>query len=161
MKAKKIILIIILAVIVIGAIVGIILLDASQKKTNDEQTTQTASTKSGIDIKVRDNYYITQLNQIYYNKQEYKGKTIEIEGFPLETEEYKFVGRYGPGCCSGDQYAYIEYQYDKDIELEPEKDWIKVTGTLEIENDGGTDYIYIKASNIEKLTTRGKDTVSN
>lgn len=161
MKAKKIILIMVLAVIIIGIIVGVILLDVNQRKTINDVNTKTASTKNGIDIKIRDNYFIKQLNQIYYNKEEYAGKTIEIEGFPLETEQYKFVGRYGPGCCTGDQYAYIEYKYDKELELEEEKDWIKVTGTLQIENDGQMDYICIKASNVEKLATRGNDTVSN
>lgn len=65
------------------------------------------------------------------------------------------------GCCSGDGYAYLEYEYPEKLELEDEKDWIKVTGTIEQGFDGQTKYVYIKAANIEKLETRGVDKVTN
>lgn len=63
------------------------------------------------------------------------------------------------GCCVGDGYAYIEYEYDKEIKLTDEKDWIKVKGTFKKGNDNGQEYIYIEANSIEKMETRGKDKV--
>lgn len=105
--------------------------------------------------------YITQLNDIYLNSSKYLGKTIQIEGFPMSSSELKFVGRYGPGCCVNDEYACMEYQYSENIELVDEEDWIRVKGTIEQgEEDDGTEYIYIKATSVEKLETRGQDTVS-
>lgn len=125
--------------------------EANEINTNNEKT----------DIILGDNMFIAQINDIYLNYKDYIGKTIEIEGFPLAYDKYKFVGRYGPGCCVGDGYAYIEYEYDKNIELLSEKDWIKVTGEIEMGYDGRTDYVYIKAKSVEKLDVRGKDTVVN
>lgn len=43
---------------------------------------------------MQDNQFITQINDIYYNFDEYKGKTIQIEGFPMTNGQYVFVGRY-------------------------------------------------------------------
>jgi len=64
------------------------------------------------------------------------------------------------GCCTGDGYAYIEYMYDKEISLVDEEDWIKINGVIEIGNEDGTDYPYIKVITLEKMSERGLDTVS-
>lgn len=65
------------------------------------------------------------------------------------------------GCCVNDQIACLEYQYNKNIKLTQEKDWIKVIGTLKKGIDDGMEYIYIDATSIEKMSERGKDTVKN
>jgi len=63
------------------------------------------------------------------------------------------------GCCSSDGYAYMEYKYDKDIELIDEEDWIKVVGTLRMEKVDNMEYVYIDATSVEKMKVRGKDSV--
>lgn len=64
------------------------------------------------------------------------------------------------GCCAGDGYAFMEYEYPEKLDLVDEEDWIRVTGTIEKGFDAGGEYIYIKATSVEKLETRGVDRVT-
>lgn len=105
--------------------------------------------------------YIEKVYDILKNPNNYKNKIIEIEGFSMSSESYKFIGRYGPGCCTTDGYIYIEYEHDEAMELVDEQDWIKITGTVKLGMDGSTPYVYIDATSVEKMNERGKDTVSN
>lgn len=156
-KYKKIILIVLL-ILIIGGVISVIAISSSKGK-EQQQTKKPANSETKIDIVMQDTQFITQINDIYYNFDEYKGKTIQIEGFPMTNGQYVFVGRYGPGCCSGDGYAFMEYEYPEKLDLEDEKDWIRVIGTIEKGFDEGGEYIYIKATSVEKLETRGVDRV--
>lgn len=164
MNTKKIILIIIL-ILLVGGIVTVLVLSSDNKNdniNNNNKDAVTDSVSNKIDIVIGDKYYITQLNEIYLNTEDYLGKVIEIEGFPLSNGQYNFIGRYGPGCCSNDAIAYLEYEYDQDLELIDEKDWIKIIGEICKGKDAdGTEYIYINASSVEKKDTRGLDTVTH
>ena len=120
------------------------------------------------DIVIGDNYYDTQISDIMYNIDLYKGKTIEIEGMYLDSSPYTFVGRYStsslcPYCPQG--YSYFEFVWDGEkIKLEDEKTWLKIIGTICIGNDETTnyqDYYYIQASSVEVMNERGIDTVNN
>ena len=120
------------------------------------------------DIVLGDNYYDTQIKDIMYNFDNYKGKIIEIEGMFLDMNPYTVVGRYStsalcPYCPAG--YSAIEYIWNGDkIELENEQSWIKVVGKLCLGNDETSDfqdYYYIQALSIEVMNERGLDTVSN
>lgn len=124
--------------------------------------------KIKADIVLGDNYYDTQIKDIMYNFDSYKGKTIEIEGMFLDMNPYTVVGRYStsalcPYCPAG--YSAIEYVWDGDkIELKDKDSWIKVIGTLCVGNDETSDYqdyYYIQALSIEVMNERGIDTVSN
>lgn len=157
---KKIILMFLFSLI-IGIILIIILFtnnkvkDTNETKVNNIEKTETA-------IVLKDNYFITQLNDIYYNMNDYIDREIEIEGFPMKSDDgTTFVGRYGPGCCSNDGYAYIEYMYNEPLDLVEEKDWIKVKGKIKKTMQGNETYIYILATSVEKLSVRGIDRVTN
>lgn len=128
--------------------------------SNGENSSQNILNKDKDTIIIGDEYFISQLNDIYYNPKDYTGKTIVIEGFPLSALEYTFVGRYGPGCCSDDGYAYMEYEFDEKMDLVDERDWIRVMGEIKVGNDGEMDYVYIEATSVEKLEVRGKDTAT-
>lgn len=152
--------------------------DISDQEADKKKTTKTVledgtlysivPEKVNSDVVIGDNYFDTQINDMMFNSQTYNEKNIEIEGLYLESEPYTFVGRYStvslcPYCSAG--YSYIEYQWDGDpIDLEMEKSWIKVVGTLEKENDETSynqDYYYIKAKTIEVMNEKGQDTVNN
>ena len=87
----------------------------------------------------------------------------------LENLPYTFVGRYSVSnicvnCAAG--YSYIEYQLNGiiDRKFTNEREWIKIIGTLERENDESTnyeDYYYIKVLSLEVMNKKGKDTVKN
>ena len=124
--------------------------------------------KVNADIVIGDNYYDTQIKDIMYNFDSYKGKTIEIEGMFLDMNPYTVVGRYStsalcPYCPAG--YSAFEYVWEGEkIELKDKDSWIKVIGTLCVGNDETSDfqdYYYIQASSIEVMNEKGIDTVSN
>ena len=125
--------------------------------------------KYNADMVIGDNYFDTTISDMYINPEDYYGSKIQIEGMYLTDGSYTSVGRYSTSslcayCPAG--YSFIEYQLDGTIDkkLEPEKDWIKIIGTLEKANDETSfyqDYFYIKALNIEIMNEKGNDTVNN
>lgn len=113
MKVKKIIMIILLIVIISLIIIFAISLNSKTPEQIQNNTTNTIKTRVNTDnidakntvtkqlnneetIVLSDKYFITQINEIYYNIEDYKGRKIEIEGFQMSAEKYTFVGRYGP-----------------------------------------------------------------
>lgn len=67
------------------------------------------------EIVIGDKYFITTINDIYLNLDEYREITVTFEG-NLERgtfddpdfdqkKEFPFVYRYGPGCCFNDVLA--------------------------------------------------------
>ena len=120
------------------------------------------------DIVIGDNYFDTQMTDLMTNYNNYKGKTVEVEGMYLAGEPYTFVGRYSNSnlcayCPQG--YSYIEFIWDGDtIKLTDTDSWIKVVGALKKGNDatsGFQDYFYLQADSIEVMNERGNDTVNN
>ena len=121
------------------------------------------------DLTVGDNYFDTTINDMFLNYDNYKNKTIEIEGIYFVNDPYTFVGRYSesnlcPYCPTG--YSYLEYQLDGklDYKFTDEKEWIKVIGTLQKANDETSnyeDYFYLKVISLEIMNKRGQETVKN
>jgi uncharacterized membrane protein YcgQ (UPF0703/DUF1980 family) len=142
MKTIKIIAV---AVVAIGVLLAIIFLADSVETKSDN-------------IVIGDRYFTEQLFEILnYPKANY-GKTIEIEGFPITRDGVTVVARFGT-CCPEDEYLFLEYEYEGDIELVEIQDWIKVTGELR-ERQDSFGSIYIKATSVEKMPERGQDTVT-
>lgn len=124
-----------------------------------------------VDVYVGDAMFITTLNDIYTNFDNYKGKSIDIEGFALKYEDQRFVGRYGPGCCSNDVIAFFPIRYNGDIEIEYAEDWvntgvvntssswIKITGILEEDTLDGEPYYYVNVTDIIVKDSWGKEQV--
>lgn len=115
-----------------------------------------------IDIVVGDNYYATQINDWYANFNDYDGKTVEIEGYYIDSNPYKFVGRFGPSCpyCAVGYVAFEFFTNDDLSSLISGTDWIKVKGILRKGNDSSGEFYYIETMSIEKGAV-GKDTVTN
>lgn len=109
---------------------------------------------------IGDNYFDTQISDLYKNFNTYEGNTIEIEGFVLNNGNYTFVSRYSENnlctdCPTG--YSYFEYEWhgDEVLKFEDETTWIKVKGELKKGNDG-VEYYYIDAYSIEVMDEWGK-----
>ena len=194
---KKIIYIILLIILIIGIIVFFKFLNKSKDGNNDATTIQRAGASENrnnqekktiiktlsdgtlytftdedikADVIIGDNYFDTQINNMYTNSSDYDGKLIEIEGFYLQSEgtDYTFVSRYStnsmcPNCANG--YSYIEYMWDGEKpELIQEESWIKVIGKLEKGNDESSyyqDFYYLRAVSLEVMNEKGQDTVEN
>ena len=119
------------------------------------------------DIVIGDNYFDTQLADINLNFAEYEGKTIEIEGMFLLSNNFTFVGRYStaslcPYCSEG--YSYFEYQMNEKGAPEFTEDtWLKIVGTLSkgYDEEFDEEYYYIDVATLEVMNEWGQDTVNN
>jgi len=123
-----------------------------------------ASEKGVIEIKEK--MFISQVNDVYANKDDYLGKTIKLEGlFKMEQgydKSYCFVLRYGPGCCGYDGNVGFEVAWDKEKEkpYPGEDDWVEATGELKTyEEDGEMEFLYLDLISLNVLDKRGKETV--
>lgn len=114
-------------------------------------------------VEIKEKMFITQINDIYLNPDEYKDKKIKLEGFhsvvEMDGETVHGVIRNGPGCCGNDGVAGFEFVWDG--EYPKENDWLRVVGTLEIVEEDGIEYMYLKASEVEVLEKRGAEFVAN
>lgn len=131
---------------------------------SDIETDRENFDSENIDIVVGDNYYSTQINDWYMNFDQYKGKTVEIEGYYIaDYLPYLFVGRFGPTCpyCQGAYVCFEFYTKDDLSELVSGKDWIKVKGILREDEDESGTFCYIEAISIEKMDQAGLATVTN
>lgn len=130
------------------------------------------------DIVFQEATYVTLINDVYNNPDNYLGKVIQIDGmFTYEdmTEQggkvYYYVYRQGPGCCGNDgsmcgfEFTTADGKYPDytpkegdDFAAHP---WIKVTGTLSSYMEGDTGpYYTLSNATYELMTTRGKEVVS-
>ncbi len=134
---------------------------ANEISQNNDETTTEASSEV---ITIKEKMFIAQTNEIYYNADDYLGKTISYEGiFDTYTAEdsgtvYYSVIRYGPGCCGFDANAGFEVIWDS--EYPQENDWVEVTGILEEYSEHGLKYLRLRLSSLDVLTTRGEEYVS-
>lgn len=122
------------------------------------------------DIAVGDKLYMTQINDWYMNFSDYKGKTVEIEGYYLDFGDgYRFIGRKGPTCpyCTGG-YVDFEFVTDEDTSKYVSADtWIAVTGILRQgeyhpgKGKAAEPFYYIEAMKVEKMAEQGVTTISD
>ena len=121
------------------------------------------------DIVIGDNYFDTQINDIMLNFNEYKGKTVEIEGMYIDVYlPYTIVGRYSTNnLCAYCPVGYSAFEYiwnGEKIDMKNEETWIKIIGKFCVANDETSnyqDYYYIEATSIEVMNESGIKTVSN
>lgn len=127
---------------------------------------ESLSPKKGI-IEIKEKMFITQVNDVYLNPQDYLGKTIKLEGVfknekSYDGDQYCFVIRYGPGCCGNDGIVGFEIKWDEDnAKPYPKADsWVESTGVLkQYEADGYSDYLYLDLVSLNVLNKRGAETV--
>jgi uncharacterized membrane protein YcgQ (UPF0703/DUF1980 family) len=127
----------------------------------DDSTVQAAS-KDVLEIKEK--MFIAQTNDIYFNAEDYIGKTIKYQGIfsifevPETGVTYYSVIRYGPGCCGIDANAGFEVIWNKDYPKQD--DWVEAVGVLEEYEEDGNKYLRLALTSLTVLPTRGAEYVS-
>ncbi len=119
-------------------------------------------------VEINERVFISLINDIYINSEEYEGRTIKLEGiFKTEqlTEEetpYCFVIRYGPGCCGYDGNAGFEVAWkNKEKPSYPANDsWVEATGVLKKYSEYEMEYLYLDLTSLNVLNTRGAEYVT-
>ncbi|MDR2596782.1 MAG: hypothetical protein LBC76_05605 [Treponema sp.] len=118
-------------------------------------------------IVIKEKMFVSQINDIYLNAEDYLGKTIKLQGLfkeekPYEGDPYCFVLRYGPGCCGFDGNVGFEIKWDenKSQPFPKEDSWIETTGILkQYEEDGYDQYLYLDLISLNVLNKRGAEIV--
>ena len=104
-----------------------------EKEAIIRRTTQKLEPDMDNILEIKDNFFIQQTNDMYYNLNDYLGKTIRIEGFVTNYKDNNGDICYGvvrntPGCCGADGLAGLDIRYDGEY---PEIDtWVEVIGVL-------------------------------
>lgn len=138
-------------------------LNTSEEIASESQAEPTDGSADGEILEIREKLFLTQINDIYLNIDNYKDKTIKVEGmygilasYDSE-EEYSVVYRNGPGCCGNDGWGGFFLNYDG--ELPEENDWIEVIGTPELVQDGTYTDLYLNVTSLQIKEERGAEFV--
>ncbi|MDR0662983.1 MAG: hypothetical protein LBF80_02750, partial [Spirochaetaceae bacterium] len=115
----------------------------------------------------KEKLFIAQTNEVYLNPEDYMGRRIKLEGlFKTDTytgssEAYRFVLRYGPGCCGYDGSAGFEVSWPdgKGAAYPAEDDWVEAIGILDSYDEDGYPYIYLALESLNVLDERGAERV--
>lgn len=118
-------------------------------------------------VQIKEKMFITQLNDIYINRQDYIGKTISYEGMFTQytwdemNTTYYLVYRRSPGCCGADGQAGLEVIWPDGSEkaYPNENDWCEVVGTLESYNENGENFLQIRLDSLIVKEDRGEEFV--
>ncbi len=147
--------------------------DKEQANTNNSEKTDTNENSNISDniidnksiVEIREKMFIAQIEDIYYNIEDFKDKYIKVEGMysVIEPEEgdmekVHFVYRNAPGCCGNDGWAGFVLNYDG--EYPNANDWIQVIGTPEIVKNGTYEDLYLNVISIEVMDERGAEFVN-
>lgn len=126
-----------------------------------------AAKDSGDIIQIKEKMFVTQMNDIYINTEDYLGKSIEYEGmfksvyYEAEDITYHMVIRYGPGCCGYDGESGLEVIWEDESKTYPNvDDWVRVQGVLEQYEENGYNYLRLRLNEIEVLDVRGAEYVN-
>jgi len=119
-------------------------------------------------IEIKEKMFISQVNDVYLNVDDYIGKTIKLEGlFFMEyadtrAEPYCFVIRYGPGCCGYDGNAGFEVAWTDNLKISyPEKNsWVQATGELKTYKYENYQFLYLDLISLNVLNKRGAEYVT-
>ncbi|MBR0598285.1 hypothetical protein [Sinanaerobacter chloroacetimidivorans] len=129
-----------------------------------EKEKEVVTAENGLPtMEISEEMFVTQINDIYVNTDDYMNKNIKLQGFYLISEYdgkyYNNVVRNGPGCCTTDSLAGFEFYWDGD--LPEENDWIEVVGTLEWLEEDGIEYLCLNLSSLTVMEERGLETVTH
>jgi len=125
-------------------------------------------------IEIRENMFITHINEINLNFRDYLGRTIRFEGmfrhFHWDGNNMYFVIRNTPGCCGDDGEIGFEVSWnpyhqgfdDGTAErVYPNRnDWVEVKGVLNYFENFGRPMLYIAMSELNVLDRRGLEFVT-
>ncbi|MDR2043029.1 MAG: hypothetical protein LBQ15_01410 [Clostridium sp.] len=140
------------------------------KKADGSVTHGTAEDLTGAAagdlIEIKEKMFIAQTNDVYFNTEDYLGKTLKYEGIFCEYTDpqtglvYYSVIRYGPGCCGVDANAGFEVSWGQDAQYPEPDDWVEAVGVLEEYEEDGFMYLRLDLQSLTVLDVRGEEYVS-
>jgi len=112
---------------------------------------------------IGDRFFVIQIQDIFMNRHDYLGRTIQYEGVFrtihwFETgNDYHVVVRYMFTCCSLEPIG-LEVLLPGGMEPFPDDVWVEVTGVLEEHGEQGR-FLRLRASSLIEKAERGLEIV--
>lgn len=137
MRAKKISMIILLVICIGALIYGILKIydKAVEQSIINGKIQENRNASENEIIEIKDEYFIGATNDMYYNVDNYVGKTIKMQGllyaYDVGGETCYAVVRNSPGCCGNDGLAGLDIKYDG--KCPPENTWVEIVGVVDKE----------------------------
>ena len=115
-------------------------------------------------IDITEKLYVTYINEIYTNTEDYIGRTIKIQGMfaaeQVEDNSYYYVYRVGPGCCGNDGNM-CGFEFTTNNGYPESNDWIEVVGKLRTYEENGNTFLTLDAESVTVMEERGLEVVQN
>ena len=137
MNSKKVFMLLLLILFIAGICFAFVQI----KKKSDEQNLinqkvqENRKTSKEEIIEIKDEYFISMTNDVYYNLDSYVGKTIKMQGlvyeYDIDGQKCYAVVRNSPGCCGNDGLAGLDIKYDGNCF--PHNTWVEIVGVVEKE----------------------------
>lgn len=140
--------------------------NATQSNTVEttDQVSDANYDQSDIDVDITEKMYVTYINEIYLNAEDYMDQTIRIQGMfqaykdDTNGQTYYYVYRTGPGCCGNDG-SMCGFEFTWNGEIPKDNDWIEVVGSLGSYDEDGWTYLTLDAKSVTVMDERGAETV--
>jgi len=123
------------------------------------------SSNSDGTIEISERFFINDINNIIFNRNDYLGRTIQYEGI-FDTiavsafTEVHLVYRYVPGCCGPEGIAGFLVDLGDFAPLSGNA-WAEVVGVLEeFEDHNGNTNIRLALTSLTEMDTRGAEFVT-
>jgi len=153
-------------IVFIAVIISFFLINCARNNNGDSAAARDypAAEKA---VEIMERMFVTQINEIYMNAEDYLGRTIKLEGIfiieQLEDDTVFFVLRQTPdGCCGTRGFAGFEVKAAANQpEHFPANDsWVEAIGVLREYRMGLTKYLYLELSSLNILNRRGAEFVT-
>jgi len=116
-------------------------------------------------IEIRERMFLTQIQDIYLNTNDFLGRTIKLEGIftgvTWDGDHFYYVIRHASdGCCGGGNVGFEVMWPEDRREPYPENDsWVEAIGVLKLFEEDLFRHLYLELISLNVLDTRGAEFV--
>ena len=113
-------------------------------------------------LTIEDRFFVTQVNQIFADRQAYLGRTVRYEGIFMSArwgdQDFHYVIRNTHGCCGPDGMIGFEVLLG-DIQPPQPNAWVEVVGVLEEVQDEFQTLLVLNTTSLTEMAERGREFV--
>lgn len=105
-------------------------------------------------LEIKDNFFIEQTNDIFFNTEDYVDKTIKIEGLIYSYQDFVTgdicyaVVRNTPGCCGADGLAGLDIRFNG--EYPDNNTWVEVIGVIKTDKVSDSEIPIIQVASMNE-----------
>jgi uncharacterized membrane protein YcgQ (UPF0703/DUF1980 family) len=125
--------------------------------------TRTETEENSV-IEIRERMFMTQIQDIYLNANDFLGRTIKLEGIFIgmtwDGASYNYVVRsYSDGCCGGNVGFEVMWPQGRPDPFPENNSWVEAEGVLKLFQGDSSRNLYLELISLNVLETRGAEVV--